>query len=61
VLDADTVEWFKQHGGLKRANGDRFRKALLSRGGTKDAMDLYRDFRGAEPDPTHLMKRRGLQ
>ncbi|MEP7364716.1 MAG: M3 family metallopeptidase [Acidobacteriota bacterium] len=61
ILDADTVEWFKQNGGLKRANGDRFRKALLSRGGTKDAMQLYRDFRGAEPDPVHLMKRRGLQ
>src|SRR6058998_3505566 len=37
VLDADTVEWIKQHGGLKRENGDRFRAMLLSRGGSADA------------------------
>src|SRR5437762_261002 len=37
VLDADTVEWFKEHGGLKRENGDRFRTMLLSRGGSADA------------------------
>ncbi|MBC7685255.1 MAG: M3 family metallopeptidase, partial [Bdellovibrionales bacterium] len=37
-LDADTVDWFKEHGGLSRKNGDYFRKMLLSRGGTMDAM-----------------------
>lgn len=60
VLDADTVEWFKQNGGLKRENGDRFRDRLLSRGGSKEAMDLYRDFRGADPDTTPFLRRRAL-
>ena len=60
VLDADSVEWFKQHGGLKRENGDHFRKTLLSRGGSVDAMELYRAFRGADPDPKPFLKRRAL-
>ena len=60
VLDADTVEWFKTHGGLTRANGDRFRALLLSRGGSKDAMQLFRDFTGGEPDIKPLLVRRGL-
>lgn len=60
VLDADTVEWFKENGGLKRANGDRFRKMLLSKGGSMEAMEMYRAFRGADPDSKHLLKRRGL-
>src|SRR5213596_649430 len=42
VLDADTVEWIKQHGGLKRENGDRFRAMLLSRGGSADASNYLR-------------------
>ena len=60
VLDADSVEWMKQHGGLKRANGDHFRETLLSRGGSDDAMKLFRNFTGADPDVTPLLKRRGL-
>ena len=60
ILDADTVEWFKQHGGLTRANGDRFRQTLLSQGGSKDAMQLFHDFTGAEPSIEPLLKRRGL-
>ena len=60
VLDADTVEWFKQHGGLKRENGDRFRSMLLSRGGSGDALDLFRAFTGGEPYIAPLLKRRGL-
>ncbi len=60
VLDADSVEWFKQHGGLKRSNGDHFRKTLLSRGGSVDAMELYRNFRGADPDPQPFLRRRNL-
>jgi len=60
VLDADTVEWFKSNGGLTRENGDRFRRMLLSRGGSTDAMELYRGFRGADPDVKHLLERRGL-
>ena len=60
VLDADTVEWFKTHGGLKRENGDRFRTMLLSRGGSEDALTMFRNFRGAEPDIKPLLERRGL-
>ena len=60
VLDADSVEWFKANGGLARANGDHFRRTLLSRGGSDDAMTLYRNFRGAAPDLKPLLERRGL-
>ena len=60
VLDADTVEWFKQHGGLKRENGDRFRAMLLSRGGSDEALKLFRNFTGGDPDVAPLLKRRGL-
>jgi len=60
VLDADTVEWFKENGGLTRENGDHFRQALLSRGGAEDAMSLFRNFRGADPDIQPLLERRGL-
>jgi peptidyl-dipeptidase Dcp len=59
-LDADTVEWFKEHGGVSRKNGDRFRKMLLSKGGTMDAMDMYRAFRGRDPVIEPLLERRGL-
>ena len=60
VLDADSVEWFKENGGLKRENGDHFRKTLLSKGGSVDAMTLFRNFRGAEPNIAPLLERRGL-
>ncbi len=60
VLDADTVEWFKENGGALRANGDRFRATLLSRGGSEDAMQLFENLRGRKPDITPLLKRRGL-
>ncbi len=60
VLDADTVAWFKRNGGLQRANGDRFRAMLLSRGGSAEAMELYRAFRGGEPELEPLLVRRGL-
>ncbi len=59
-LDADTVEWFKENGGLTRKNGDRFRQMLLSRGGTMDAMDMYRNFRGRDAKIEPLLERRGL-
>ena len=61
VLDADTVEWFRENGGLRRENGDRFRAALLSRGGSADAMDLFRDLRGRDPEIAPLLARRGLE
>jgi peptidyl-dipeptidase Dcp len=60
VLDAQSVEWFKQHGGLTRANGDHFRHTLLSRGGSQDAKEMFRNFVGSDPDITPLLIRRGL-
>ena len=60
VLDADTVEWFRDNGGLVRANGDRFRDRLLGVGGSKDPLEAYRDFRGRDAEIEPLLKRRGL-
>jgi peptidyl-dipeptidase Dcp len=60
VLDADSVEWIKEHGGLKRENGDRFRATLLSRGGSADALGLFKNFVGRDPYIEPLLKRRGL-
>ena len=60
VLDADSVEWMKAHGGLTRANGDHFRETLLSRGGSDEAMNLFRNFTGRDPYIEPLLKRRGL-
>jgi peptidyl-dipeptidase Dcp len=61
VLAADTSEWFATHGGLTRANGDRFRSMLLSRGGSQDAMGLFINFTGGEPRIEPLLKKRGLE
>jgi len=60
VLDAASVEWMKAHGGLTRENGDRFRKTLLSRGGSDDAMTLFRNFTGSDPKIEPFLERRGL-
>ncbi|MEU6641752.1 M3 family metallopeptidase [Saccharomonospora sp. NPDC046836] len=60
VLDADTVEWFRENGGLTRANGDHFRRELLSRGGSIDSMTAFRAFCGRDPEIEPLLQRRGL-
>ena len=60
VLDADTVEWFRENGGLRRENGDRFRDRLLGVGGSKDPLEAYRDFRGRDAVIQPLLERRGL-
>jgi len=60
VLDADTVEWFRENGGLLRENGDRFRQRLLGVGGSKDPLEAYRDFRGRDAEIEPLLKRRRL-
>ncbi|AFR29361.1 M3 family metallopeptidase [Arthrobacter sp. Rue61a] len=60
VLDADTVEWFKENGGLTRSNGDRFRSELLSRGNSRDPLESFRSFRGHDAELEPLLKRRGL-
>jgi peptidyl-dipeptidase Dcp len=60
VLDDDAYAWFMEHGGLTRANGQRFRDMILSRGGTEDAGAMYRAFRGRDPDVKALLEERGL-
>jgi peptidyl-dipeptidase Dcp len=60
VLDADTVEWFKENGGMLRENGQHFRDTLLSRGGSEEAMTQFREFRGRDADVGPLLERRGL-
>jgi peptidyl-dipeptidase Dcp len=60
VLAADAFAFMGTQGGLNRENGMRYRELILSRGGSLDAMEMYREFRGADPDVKHLLKRRGL-
>ena len=60
VLDDDAYYWFKENGGMTRANGDRFRKMILSRGGTEDPAAMYRAFRGRDPKVEPLLEERGL-
>jgi peptidyl-dipeptidase Dcp len=60
ILAADAFQFMRQRGGLTRENGDHYREHILSRGGTRDAMELYRAFRGGDPDVTYLLQRRGL-
>jgi len=60
MLDNDAFAWFTEHGGLTRANGDRFRGMILSRGNTGDYTTMYRDFRGQEPSIEPMLKRRGI-
>ena len=60
VLDADTVEWFTENGGLLRENGDRFREFVLGVGGSRDPLEAYREFRGRDAIIDPLLKRRGL-
>jgi peptidyl-dipeptidase Dcp len=60
VLDADMVDWFTENGGLTRANGDAFRRGLLSRGGTVDPLEAFAAVRGRPPRTEPLLRRRGL-
>ncbi|HJP86116.1 MAG TPA: peptidyl-dipeptidase Dcp [Gemmatimonadaceae bacterium] len=61
VLDDDAYAWFREHGGLTRENGERFRDMILSRGATVDAATLYRNFRGRDPSVEALLEERGLK
>ncbi|WP_129787577.1 M3 family metallopeptidase [Promicromonospora panici] len=60
VLDADTVEWYAENGGLTRENGEAFRRKLLARGGSQDPLASFEDLRGRTADIAPLLKRRGL-
>ena len=61
MLDDDAYQWFEEHGGLTRANGDRFRQMVLSRGNTQDLAKMYASWRGKEPSVEPMMKYRGLR
>ena len=61
MLADDGFQWFKDHGGLTRANGDRFRAMVLSRGNTEDLAKMYRDWRGANPNIEPMLINRGLK
>ena len=61
VLDDDAFYWFKEHGGLTRANGQRFRDLVLSKGGTQDVATTFRNFRGRDPMVEPLLEERGLK
>jgi peptidyl-dipeptidase Dcp len=60
MLDDDAFQWFEEHGGLTRANGDRLRQMVLSRGNTEDLEKLYVAWRGAKPSIEPMLKYRGL-
>lgn len=61
MLDDDAFSWFTEHGGLTRANGQRFRDMVLSRGNTEDLGKMFRDFRGHDPDIRPMLENRGLK
>jgi len=60
MLDDDAYQWFEEHGGLTRANGDRFRQMVLSRGNTEDLEKMYEAWRGRAPEIGAMLKDRGL-
>lgn len=60
MLDSNTWEWFQSHGGLTRANGDRFRDMVLSRGNTMELAGMYRAFLGRDPDTGPLLRKKGF-
>jgi peptidyl-dipeptidase Dcp len=60
MLDDDAYQWFLDHGGLTRANGDRLRRMVLSRGNTEDLAAMYKAWLGADPSVQPMLKERGL-
>ena len=60
MLDDDAYAWFTAHGGLTRANGQRFRDLILSRGHTLDYGPMFKAFYGKDPDIGPMLEHRGL-
>ena len=60
MLEDDAFNWFKENGGMTRANGQRFRDLILSRGNTEDYNKMFFDFRGHKPDIQPMLIDRGL-
>jgi peptidyl-dipeptidase Dcp len=61
MLADDAFEWFKEHGGMTPANGQRFRDMVLSRGNTEELAKMYKDWRGQEPSIEPMLEDRGLK
>ncbi len=61
VLDHDAFAWFTEHGGLTRANGQRYRDMILSQGHSQDYAVMYRNFAGRDPSIEPMLKARGLK
>ncbi len=61
MLDDDAFAWFEEHGGMTRANGQRFRDLVLSKGNTEDYAKVFRDFRGRDPSVDPMLVHRGLK
>jgi peptidyl-dipeptidase Dcp len=60
MLDDNAFQWFLDHGGLTRANGDRFRQMVLSRGNTEDLQNMYDTWLGGKPTIQPMLRFRGL-
>ncbi len=60
MLDDDAFDWFTQNGGMTRANGQRFRDMILSKGRAEDYGDMFRAFYGKDPDTGPMLEHRGL-
>ncbi len=60
MLDDDAFHWFTDHGGLTRANGERFRDLILSRGHSEDYGPMFRAFYGRDPEVGPMLEHRGL-
>ena len=60
MLDDDAYQWFEENGGLTRANGQRFRDMILSKGNTEDYGTMFKAFRGHNPDIYPMLVSRGL-
>ena len=61
VLDHDAFQWFTDNGGMTRANGQRFRDMVLSKGHSQDYAVMYRNFAGRDPSIEPMLKARGLK
>jgi peptidyl-dipeptidase Dcp len=61
VIDDDAFAWFKEHGGMTRENGQRFREMILAHPGAQDCAAMYRAFRGRDAEVGPLLEERGLQ
>jgi peptidyl-dipeptidase Dcp len=60
MLDRDSRQWFRDNGGMTRANGEHFRNTVLSRGGTQDYFEMFRAFAGRDPRVEPMLEARGL-